>query len=632
MSQGGSGSSTGGSGSGGGTAHQRWTARLNAFEELTAKWKHVQLSSLQKAEDHATIYANREITVNSRKVVSSRTKDFAKLSDEEKLREIGPLVKSYQLHVDDITKALKFAEKCYLELLEAVQAMTDPYPMMQKFAKERQTILEFIRQAEESEGLRRVVSEREAELIGLRNQEVTIAELRDQLQEAEMEKAHAVRQSNSEVAQEVEDMVRQWQTREKDAIRELEERTKEARKFESMYRDSCDQILSYRLKLEEMSTSREQEIAALVEELDAAHLNLAVKDKALARHDEGLPTAAATTAGGGHEWTPARHDTSTVANDTPSASSRAALMMLEDHNAELQRLVDELKAQLATQAEQLLVERQQMEAKQKLDSQCIASQFEAKIQKLVADLKGAHEEIAAQKLRVKALEDEVARLQAVIRRSESELLEKENQLEGFRKHAQVGGITASAASGQSQTTTTDGSTFSLADVLKESPSSEQQDAALHAATPVQNILADDPYAAIANQRDKLRQRLLALEEASSAEIHRLQMELSSLQADQRTANSRERNPFAAIAILPDVSGSSSSSGDVDALIRRPLLLFQHGKLNFTQEAFIELLDRGNMALSRFVLSNLAWRRGFVAYLGLLHLYFAVSTIFHVLFG
>jgi hypothetical protein len=132
----------------------------------------------------------------------------------------------------------------------------------------------------------------------------------------------------------------------------------------------------------------------------------------------------------------------------------------------------------------------------------------------------------------------------------------------------------------------------------------------------------DAYITVAAQRDKLRQRLIALEEASSSEIHRLKMEVNALKSEQQQQHGG--NPFS-IAMPPSASAEMEES-------RRPLILFQHGRLQLTPEAALDLIDRGNMLLSRYVLSSLLWRRCLVGYLAVIHLYLCLSLLLRLLIG
>lgn len=553
--------------------HSRWSVRLNAFEELTTKWKHVQLQSLQRQDERESIQQAREQLNQSRRHLSSRTKEFAKYTAEEKAAELGGLVKSYQGHVDELTKSLKHVDALYADLMERVRSMTDPYPMMEKFSREKQTILEFVAAGQEAEQLRRVVAEREAELAGLKNQEVTIANLREQLADAQHERADAVQQTAKDASSEWEMILRGYQQREASASLELSKAQQEAVRWKLLQQGTAEQVASLRSKLEDTEASREKEIGSLVEELDEANTQIALRDRELRRVSEAAvvrPPEDASTPGSGAP-TPLR-----------SSSVRAASMMLEEHVSELQRALSTLEAQRHQEQAQWSSEREQMRADHDVHTQSVTKELRDRNDSLVAQLDAAQSEIISQKAFARGLQEEVQRTQNALRMLEAELMQIER---------------TAPASGASDLK------LPVPGASSEAPENVPE--------------LEDTFVALATQRDRLRQRLLALEEASSQEIHRLQMEVQELKMD--------RNNSLSLSVL-------ATSADHDEVSRKPLLLFHHGRLNVTTEAIVEVLDRGNMLLSRFVLSNLQWRRGFVAYLILLHTYFALSTLLSVFFG
>jgi DNA repair exonuclease SbcCD ATPase subunit len=561
--------------------HQRWSVRLSAFEELTNKWKHVQLQSIQRQDERELVAQAREQLGISRRHLSTRTKEFAKYSQEEKVNELGSLVKSYQGHVDELTKSLKHADALYSELMERVCAMTDPYPMMEKFTREKQTILEFVSASQETEHLRRLVAEREAELAGLKNQEVTIANLREALDEAQHERAEAVQQSAQDTSNEWEGILRGYQQREASAAQDLSHVQQESVRWRLLQQGSSEQLSTLRSKLEDVEAAREREIAGLVEELDEANTQVALKDREIGRlllliqSDKG---AISPESGGAP--TPSR------------TSTKAANMMLEEHVSELERSLAKLEALRQHDLAQAASEREALRQEHAAQLQHAATDSQERTDMLMVQLDSARNEIVSQKAFAKGLQDELQRAQNSLRLVEADLQQRERSLQEVAPRHAV-----------------------AADSLPiETLASDVVNAPIEAGSPAE---FEDTFVALATQRDRLRQRLLALEEASSQEIHRLQMEVQELKMDRNTVS---------LSVL-----ATSAEHDADS-VRRPLLIFRHGKLHVTTESVVEVLDRGNMLMSRYILSNLQWRRGFVAYLVLLHAYLVLSTVLSVLLG
>ena len=117
---------------------------------------------------------------------------------------------------------------------------------------------------------------------------------------------------------------------------------------------------------------------------------------------------------------------------------------------------------------------------------------------------------------------------------------------------------------------------------------------------------DEAFLAVAAQRDRLRQRLLALELASSAEVDALRAELRSVQ--------EERSELLAVN-----RGSLGST--------MPYSVHISGTTNL--ERVETALDMLMSFLSRRVLRNPIARRLFLGYLAVLHLFVAVDLIYQV---
>ncbi|CUG06410.1 transmembrane protein, putative [Bodo saltans] len=474
--------------------------------------------------------------------------------------------------------------------MERVRAMTDPYPMMEKFAREKQTILEFVSASQETEQLRRVVAEREAELAGLKNQEVTIANLREELDEAQHERAEAVQQSAADTSHEWEGILRGYQQREASAAQELAQVQQESVRWRLLQQGSSEQLISLRSKLEDVEAAREREIAGLVEELDEANTQVALKDSEIGRLLASLTSLqserGAMSPESGGAPTPSR------------TSTKAANMMLEEHVSELERALAKVEALRQHDQAQASSDREAICQEHAAALRNLEKEAEDRTDTLSAQLDAARNEIVSQKAFAKGLQDELHRTQNSVRLVEADLQQKERLLQSEAKPREGLPSSDGLPIAASSPIVSDITTFTPAD----------------ASNPVE---LEDTFVALASQRDRLRQRLLALEEASSQEIHRLQMEVQSLKMDRSTAT---------LSVL-----ATNAEHDTESA-RRPLLIFRHGKLNVTTESVVEVLDRGNMLMGRFILSNLQWRRGFVAYLLLLHTYIVLSTLLSVFFG
>ncbi|KAK9471968.1 CASP C terminal-domain-containing protein [Dipodascopsis tothii] len=103
------------------------------FEQALQVWSNIGFSNLQRELDTQTeeIFETQKLSMVSRKDLASKTKEFRRLGDEEKLVEIKSLLKAYQTEIDNLTKRGKFAETAFLNVYRALGEAPDPYPLLE---------------------------------------------------------------------------------------------------------------------------------------------------------------------------------------------------------------------------------------------------------------------------------------------------------------------------------------------------------------------------------------------------------------------------------------------------------------------------------------------------------------------
>lgn len=103
------------------------------FAKALDSWGSVQLPSLQRQLDDYAEQISRlqESTLESRRQLASKTKEFKKLGDDEKLVELKALLKLYQTEVDSLTERAKTGESAFLECYGAIGEVPDPKPLLE---------------------------------------------------------------------------------------------------------------------------------------------------------------------------------------------------------------------------------------------------------------------------------------------------------------------------------------------------------------------------------------------------------------------------------------------------------------------------------------------------------------------
>ncbi|POM65955.1 CASP-like protein [Phytophthora palmivora] len=190
--------------------------------------------------------SDKDASVRSRKKLAETTKQFRRLaSDADKAAGAGPLLKAYQEEIDHLTRRAKFSENAFFQLYKGLYAAPDPAPALALVASSSATD----DLTEENKKLKRELKEYEAEFASLKNQDITIRKLEEQV-------AAAARKQEDEVHQQVEKRTRElegqlenarleWAQQRRDYERQLEASRVELR--EAFARLDSMQLCNWRM-------------------------------------------------------------------------------------------------------------------------------------------------------------------------------------------------------------------------------------------------------------------------------------------------------------------------------------------------------------------------------------------------
>lgn len=105
----------------------------NAFQNALQTWKEIDLPSLQKKLDEQGIELKSEqkASLTSRKNLASKTKEFKKLEDADKLGEIKHLLKMYQNEIDNMNTKQKKVEAFFFGFYRLIAEAPDPKPLLE---------------------------------------------------------------------------------------------------------------------------------------------------------------------------------------------------------------------------------------------------------------------------------------------------------------------------------------------------------------------------------------------------------------------------------------------------------------------------------------------------------------------
>lgn len=132
----------------------------SSFGNALQTWTEIDLPSLQKRLDDQGIELkeDQKSSLLNRKELATKTKEFKKLLDEDKLSSFKTLLKSYQNEIDSLTTKKKTVENYFFGIYRLIAEAPDPRPLLEVSLD---AVMEFL----ESEKLKKEISKLGEELL-----------------------------------------------------------------------------------------------------------------------------------------------------------------------------------------------------------------------------------------------------------------------------------------------------------------------------------------------------------------------------------------------------------------------------------------------------------------------------------
>ncbi|EPX71879.1 CASP family protein [Schizosaccharomyces octosporus yFS286] len=242
------------------------------LQRLLDVWKDSRFEELQKESDLAAeeVEKTRKVSLEERKDLSSKTKEFKKQPDDVKLNEIKSLLKLYQGGIDSLTKRAKYAESIFFQMYESLGDFPDPYPLLEQAAEIDQIKQELESKEEEKRKLREELKQKESLSTEVRN-------LRQELQKTKDSVDAEVQKRVSKSVQEYEKKFLEKEKLHKDSEQENTERINQLnKKVRDLQATQIDHALQFG-QLEppsEESIIKSSEYQSLLNELDEANRSI----------------------------------------------------------------------------------------------------------------------------------------------------------------------------------------------------------------------------------------------------------------------------------------------------------------------------------------------------------------------
>ncbi|KAG0372901.1 hypothetical protein BGX24_012430 [Mortierella sp. AD032] len=244
----------------------------DAFSAAVSVWRGIQLPGIQQEMDTQSVelLEQQQQSLAGRKKLAELTREFKKVSDQEKLQQFKLLLRAYQGEIDAITKREKATAQAFLSVYNALGQAPDPAKLLQ-VAVDQTTKLEEI-SALQAENIR--LKEENASLnkqaVNLRSMSSNTTKLQQRLTRLETKQEETiqekVREREQAFREEWEEKIRTAKEREHDLQRQLNQ-AKDQLKTLKHTNDSTQATLV------DHSQKYEEEVVAKLAELDIVLLD-----------------------------------------------------------------------------------------------------------------------------------------------------------------------------------------------------------------------------------------------------------------------------------------------------------------------------------------------------------------------
>ncbi|XP_033627656.1 homeobox protein cut-like 2 isoform X2 [Asterias rubens] len=250
-------------------------------------WKNFDLPLLQRELDTtATELASRQDeSDSSRKKLVEQSREFKKNTPEDIRKSVSPLLKLFQSEIDALSKRSKAAEASFLSVYKKLIDLPDPVPVLEHSLSMQKRAQKALDLEVENQKLRETLDEYNQEFAEVKNQEVTIKNLREKLRDYE-ERLETTAQSRAkekekELQREFIEKERQLQETQLNVATKLGEAELKIQTLQTALDASQSELFDLRAKFDEQSAAKSDEVDMLMTDLERTNQRNAVSEKEL---------------------------------------------------------------------------------------------------------------------------------------------------------------------------------------------------------------------------------------------------------------------------------------------------------------------------------------------------------------
>uniref|UniRef100_A0A2P2I5R5 Protein CASP n=1 Tax=Hirondellea gigas TaxID=1518452 RepID=A0A2P2I5R5_9CRUS len=264
-------------------------------------WREFDLNKTQQQIDESAteITANQDESDASRKKLVDLSKDFKKNTPEDVRKQVAPLLKSFQTEVDNLTKRSKFAEISFLNVYKSIIEITDPVPSLEYCIGLEKKLGRYVDLEIENKNLRETMREYNEEFKEIRNQDVTIKNLKEKVKLYEDSLNDSVSNKFKELEMELQtqyaDKERILQERQRSVMRRVEEAESRAVILQQTLEQTQSELFEYKSKSDEFTAAHSETTNILAIDLERSNQRVLQAEKEVATLQDQLNNAAEGT-------------------------------------------------------------------------------------------------------------------------------------------------------------------------------------------------------------------------------------------------------------------------------------------------------------------------------------------------
>ncbi|XP_046339044.2 homeobox protein cut-like 1 isoform X1 [Haliotis rufescens] len=254
-------------------------------QSMCQYWRNFDLQELQKDLDTtATELANRQDESDiSRKRLVEQSREFKKNTPEDIRKIVAPVLRSFQGEIDALSKRSKAAEAAFLSIYKKLIDLPDPVPVLdhalqiQKKAQRAQD-LEL-----ENKQLRETLDEYNHEFAEVKNQEVTIKQLKERLKDHEERLESTAENRAKEKERELQrifaEKERQLQETQLSVAKKLGEAEQKITNLHSALESVQTELFEVKAKYDEATSAKSDEMDMVMADLERANERAAAAER-----------------------------------------------------------------------------------------------------------------------------------------------------------------------------------------------------------------------------------------------------------------------------------------------------------------------------------------------------------------